>query len=349
VNVELKNTLLVRDHYHLKNTIWPEQIGLQLYIRFKTHLEGALDCHTEQEYHDHCNKLYHEMVEYPNHVEYFKKYFNNPKSIAKYKIKKVRGSLCCIASSNAEATHSSNEAAVPTALIGIVSIQEQILLLLKREDDWIRRDLTEHQELELFRASKSCHMTESSIEFNALYSLSSYSFEKHFRVEYKLSKRLRKVTVNDDTNMSLIGHDVLHCDGDGSEKIFIKLGERCPNPSCISKNIQCRHEMVIDEIFHLDKWGVRYWSDDKYRTIYSNDTYHFNRMNVELPQLTQFNDDGLHDESNEFMEGSADFDDTASGNEVCESFQRNDSYNQSESTYTEKKIDSWTVISPANE
>ena len=113
-------------------------------------------------------------------------------------------------------------------------------------------------------------MTESSIEFNVLYSLSSYSFEKHFRVEYKLSKQLRKVTVNDHTNI-LIGHDVLHCDGDGSEKIFIKLGERCPNPSCISKNIQCRHEMVIDEIFHLDKWGVRYWSDDKYCTIYSND------------------------------------------------------------------------------
>ncbi len=49
----------------------------------------------------------------------------------------VRGSLGTVASSNAEAGHASNEAAVPTQLLGIVAIETQILKLLERKDRWI--------------------------------------------------------------------------------------------------------------------------------------------------------------------------------------------------------------------
>ncbi len=44
----------------------------------------------------------------------------------------VRGSLGIVASSNAEAGHASNEHAVPTQLIGMIAIENQILQLLEQ-------------------------------------------------------------------------------------------------------------------------------------------------------------------------------------------------------------------------
>ncbi len=54
-----------------------------------------------------------------------------------------------VASSNAKAGHVSNEAAVSTQLLGMVTIETQILKLLDHEDRWIGCDLSEHQQLEL--------------------------------------------------------------------------------------------------------------------------------------------------------------------------------------------------------
>lgn len=50
----------------------------------------------------------------PSNIDYFNAYFDNPKSIARYKVMEVRGSLGKVASANAEADHASNKAAVPS-------------------------------------------------------------------------------------------------------------------------------------------------------------------------------------------------------------------------------------------
>ncbi len=90
----------------------------------------------------------------PKNVEYFCKYLDHPDSIARYKILGIQGGLGMVASSNTEAGHASNEHAVPTQLIGILAKEKQVLKFLQREDNWIQRDITEHQQLELHRLSK---------------------------------------------------------------------------------------------------------------------------------------------------------------------------------------------------
>ncbi len=90
-----------------------------------------LNCQTQVEYEKHRSDLYHELADRPKVVEYFRKYLDNPESIACYKILGVRGSLGTVASSNAEAGHASNKHAIPTQLIGILAIEKQILKFLE--------------------------------------------------------------------------------------------------------------------------------------------------------------------------------------------------------------------------
>jgi len=166
-----KDCLIPIDHWHLKNAIWPKQLGDYLYNSIKEHPEAALHSFTKEDFEYHCQKTYDALAQFPEHIDYFKRYFKNTKSIAKYEIMKIRGSLCTVASSNAEATHSSNESHHPTKLMGIMSPEEHLLQLIKRNDEWIRRDKTEHGELEFQRAHLGSRMAEDSIEHQALHTL----------------------------------------------------------------------------------------------------------------------------------------------------------------------------------
>ncbi len=168
----------MKDHYHLKSKVWPEYLGMVKYNQVHRHLEGALNCQTQADYKRHRSELYEELASYPKDIEYFQRYLDNPESIARYKILGVRGSLGMVASSNAEAGHASNEHAVPTKLVGILTIEKQILKLLEREDGWIQRDITEHQELELHRLSKKDDYDADSGPGNALFHLTRWSFDK---------------------------------------------------------------------------------------------------------------------------------------------------------------------------
>ena len=118
-------------------------IGNVLYTKYQTHLEGALDCSTKEAYQTHVQAVYDGLQAYPAHVEYFKNYFDDPASIAKYSLSQIRGGLCTISSEAAEQTHSSNERALPTKIFGLVTPEAQMRELTRRSDNWIRRDLEE--------------------------------------------------------------------------------------------------------------------------------------------------------------------------------------------------------------
>jgi len=98
-------------------------------------LEGALNCKTKVDYDTHGKAVYKAFEQFPLQVKYFKKYFDNPDSIAKYSIMKIRGSMRCITSAAAEQCHSSNDVACPTKIMGIVSPEQQLLEMLRRSDD----------------------------------------------------------------------------------------------------------------------------------------------------------------------------------------------------------------------
>ena len=82
------------------------------------HSEGALN------YKDHLSMVFEGFVSYPKHVKYFKTYFDDSQSIAKYTISKIRGGFCTFTSAAVEQTHSSNEVAVPIKIIVIVRPEE---------------------------------------------------------------------------------------------------------------------------------------------------------------------------------------------------------------------------------
>ena len=80
----------------------------------------------------------------------------------------IRGGMTTISSAAAEQSHSSNEVACPTKLMGIVSPEEQLYEMLRRLDDWVMRVLDEVAELELDQLMQSRTMHEGSPEHKAL-------------------------------------------------------------------------------------------------------------------------------------------------------------------------------------
>jgi len=54
----------VRDHYHLKSSIWPKQIGENLHFQIKEHPEAALNCMTKEDYDFHVQQTYEALAEY---------------------------------------------------------------------------------------------------------------------------------------------------------------------------------------------------------------------------------------------------------------------------------------------
>ncbi len=183
-----------------------------------------------------------------------------------------------VASSNAEAGHASNEHAVPTHLIGIVDIENQVLKLIKREDYWIQRDISEYQQLELHRLSKQETMETDSGDWNSLHQLTQFSFEK-FQYNLKGSYYYTSVSILDGE--IILGHNIICKKGSPSTSIFITIGGRCPLPECIAMDYQCCHELANDNYqFVLGIWGTRYWCDKTYRSKFGDYGYHIALINV---------------------------------------------------------------------
>lgn len=270
----LMNATIVRDHFHLKKTIWKEHLGDQLFYKNMQLLFNVLESTTKKDYDANVEKVYTSLQAYPQHVEYFRSYFDKPQNIAKYCIMKIRGSLCTVTSSAAEQMHSSNESVVPTKIMGIVPPEEQLFEMVKRSDDWIRRDLEEDAELQLEQARLSKNMASGSAEFKALHALTRYWYNEYFVASWNRVQFYKKEKYVFDGTGEVAGHEVTFVGGTGDGSINgpvrIPLGGRCPRDVCICMNIQCVHEMVVDEDFVLEKWGTRCWNDKTYNSRYGN-------------------------------------------------------------------------------
>jgi len=268
--------LVVRDHFHIKNFEWPTQLGEHLYNRIKEHPEAALNCTTKEEYNYYVQKTYDALAAYPQHIAYFRSFFDNPRSIAKYAIMQVRGSLCTISSANAEQVHSSNEVHVPTKMIGIVTPEKHVQKLVARNDEWVKRDLLEQQELQLSRASFSQSMVPGSMEHDALITLARHPYENLFSRAYSKMSMYRAEQVHDSTSgeQVLTGTNIIHVSDDSIPPVFIPNGGRCPRPQCVAYDYQCVHEMVQDQKFCVTKWSTRWWSVDVYSAKFGDHGNH---------------------------------------------------------------------------
>ena len=122
VTIGLFWTLLGRDHYHLKECVWPTHLGITLHERIKVLLSSILNSYSQNDYDLNADKVYAALASYPNHDVYFKIFFEKYCMIARWYIVTVRGGLCFITSAPSEQVHSSNEAHVPTKLLGSIDI-----------------------------------------------------------------------------------------------------------------------------------------------------------------------------------------------------------------------------------
>jgi len=119
---------------------------------------------TKEDYDYHVQQTYEALAECPLHAAYFKKWFDKPKSIAKYEIMKVMGSLCTISSSNSESLNSSNESFMPTVTMGIMTPEIHMHELTKRNNEWVRRDLSQKGKYRLLHSSHGKNMPDDSIQ-----------------------------------------------------------------------------------------------------------------------------------------------------------------------------------------
>ena len=120
----------------------------------------------------HVNETYKALAGYPQHIKYFKGWFNNTRSIAKYEVMKFRGTICLctvsVRTSNSEATHQSNEAQMPMKLMGIMSPEEHLPKLTEQLDQWIKHVLTQRGDWNYKIISRQSTMANGSIEMNAI-------------------------------------------------------------------------------------------------------------------------------------------------------------------------------------
>ncbi len=129
--------------------------------------------------------------------------------------------------------------------MGIVPPENQLLEMVKRTDEWTRRDYQLASELELDQARLSRGLSESCMEYKALFALYGYAFNKYFKKSHNRIHLYHKEEVIGDRGI-LVGHDIIHCDSDGPPTRIL-LGCRCPKPFCIAYDRQCVHELVNDK------------------------------------------------------------------------------------------------------
>ncbi len=109
------------------------------------------------------------------------------------------------------------------------------------------------------------------MKWNELHKLTKYSYQK-LKTIFKGSQYYMNKPVYDGEN--LLGHKILHRDGDPSMSIFIPCGGRLPLSECIAMDFQCCHEIANDGKFDLNKWGTRYLCDQTYGNVFGDFGYH---------------------------------------------------------------------------
>ena len=215
--------------------------------------------------------MYSKLKSFPEYVKYFQKYFDDPDSIAKYRISSIRGGQCLISSTPAEQTHASNEIACPTKLTGLVTPEDQMLELTRRSDHWVRRDIEERSKLELEQHRVGQTMVQDSPEHKALMCLYRYPRERHFVADFNRISDYCAEPVTDGSGI-VVANKVIHV-ATCRVSCMIPIDGRCPRIQCIAFDKQCVHELVIDQDFILNKWGTRHWNDETYDNKYKNGSH----------------------------------------------------------------------------
>jgi hypothetical protein len=263
-------------------------------------IESVLNCTTEDQYKANVALVYDALASYPSHVEYFKSWFDRPECIAKYYIAKVRGGMCTIGSCAAEQCHASNEHWIPTKIMGLISPEQQFHELLKRSDDWIRRDKQDEGELEFEQARLALKLDETSPKYKALFALTIYYYREFFLKNWSRIHLYRNEPYYSEGG-ELLGQKVFYL-RDDSLSVTIPIGERCPRDACSQYDYQCVHELVVDQDFILDKWQTRFWNNCTYKMKFGDGTHLLPVSSMQSSTATTLSLDENHPSSDQNLD-----------------------------------------------
>ena len=156
--------------------------------------------------------------------------------------------------------------------MGIMTPEVHMHELTKRNDEWVKRDISQKGKYQLIRASRGNNMPEDSVQKNALNLLSQFAYENWFEKAYIRLAEYSTTTIYEedaDGHRVIAGNRVSHKNFDSdSQSLYIPKNGRCPKPWCVCHDIQCVHEFAIDKRFILNKWSTRWWSDGTYEATY---------------------------------------------------------------------------------
>ena len=104
--LNLHNTIMFLDSYHLMNCIFPEAMGERAFNLVKAQLNEMVFCHDEGKYRDAFKEIAEKLYHMPDKLACIEKRYQNPATFAQFALLSVRGSMRKRGSAHAEQNHS---------------------------------------------------------------------------------------------------------------------------------------------------------------------------------------------------------------------------------------------------
>ena len=254
------------DYYHQMQTVWPAYFK-NIFQNIKPWLEMIITSKTEDQFNRGCADIYSKIADYDKGMA--DTFVNDLKQKATYYggyyLHKVTGLMDVSTSVEVEQNHSGNHAYLGNG--DNMTIERQMKLHIERSQNRLR-----------LRKEKECKWEHSlnnnkSSEFvgkmkiadgNARKNLTQWAYNKLWRKQAKATKPLLVEKRSDGT--TLFWHNSKD-KNDPNNWHIVQNGCRCTCKHRLTHWIQCKHEIIIDETFVVDKWASRYYNDTTYTNL----------------------------------------------------------------------------------
>ena len=264
----IQNTCTLHaDTWHLMNEVWPKQTNFgNEFPKIKRFLKGMLESQTRVQWEDCFHNARSAIVLNHQMVEKLTKIFQNPSKYAGYYLTSEKeGSLGKRGDTHAEQNHASVVSYLGCG--GNLVISEQIQKLLTRHVNRVRVKTEQESSLEVELNSpfqSKYEGAEGDADKEARLSLSAYAHKKFFRVTIEKAMRLQCCIEDEDTVTVWPCNIKKYEEATLKQQITFKKGNRCP---CYRRRvylIQCEHELVMDNQFHVEMFHHRWYNVPTY-------------------------------------------------------------------------------------
>jgi hypothetical protein len=279
VDLGIKETCTLRgDYHHLINEVWPATFGTYLYHRIRGDLDRMLMGSKEEwlhSYHSAKKHLLHDAEKYSA----LEDIYNNHTHFAGWYLRKIEGNLHLNGSVPAEQNHASVAAHLGSGASW--SVVEHVVMLHKRQVH-----LTQIRRTKDIKSYVGTVKYKSSLRDQAGYDdeaakkqLSRWAYKCLFQVEFERSRKLQHKVYEGMVYVWPHGKTQ-----DCEQLVVFEDGQKC---SCSRRTgfvFQCRHELVQDGKFALDKYATRWLNRRTFNATTSAEDFQLPTAETTLPE-----------------------------------------------------------------